>query len=76
MDVAERNRALSAFSNRLLNVDEDSSIQAMIDEYDFEYLFYQELSDDTDWLPDFTRTQPFSNKLATPVWHWNTGFCS
>ena len=41
---------------------------------DFEYLFYQELSNDTSWLPDFDRTQPFSNSLATPVWHWKKGF--
>lgn len=75
-EINLRNKALGAFENRLLNGSEDTSIKAMIDQYDFDYLFYQELSDDTDWLPDFTRTQPFSNKLATPVWHWNTGFCS
>lgn len=75
-EMSLRNKALSAFPNRLLDGSEDTSIHAMIDEYDFDYLFYQELSDDTDWLPDFTRTQPFSNKLATPVWHWNEGFCS
>ena len=33
------------------------------------HLFYQELSDDTSWLPDFTQNQPFSNKLAKTVWH-------
>ena len=49
-------------------------ILKMIDEYKFEYLFYQDLSDDTSWLPDFNRTQPFSNALATPVWHWKNGF--
>lgn len=75
-EMSLRSKALSAFPNRLLDGSEDTSIHAMIDEYDFDYLFYQELSDDTDWLPDFTRTQPFSNKLATPVWHWKKGFCS
>ena len=30
--------------------------------------------DDTSWLPDFNKIQPFSNALAKPVWHWVTGF--
>lgn len=73
-ELAAREKALSAFPNRLIDRREDSQLRRYIDEYDFEYLFYQELSDDTDWLPDFTRCQPFSNKLATPVWHWNNSF--
>ena len=60
---------ITQIEDRLVTPEEDSDIQDLIEAYDFEYLFYQELSDDTSWLPDFTRTQPFSNKLATPVWH-------
>lgn len=70
---AARNKALSAFQNRLVNKEEDSDLRDLIDAYDFEYLFYQDLSDDTSWLPDFNRTQPFSNSLATPFWHWSCG---
>lgn len=66
--------SISAFQNRLVNEDEDKILRDRISEYDFEYLFYQELSNDTSWLPDFDRTQPFSNSLATPVWHWKKGF--
>ncbi len=55
--------------DRLVTKEEDADIQDLIEAYDFEYLFYQELSDDTSWLPDFTRPQPFSNKLAKPLWH-------
>ena len=68
--LSARDSALDAFSNRLLSKDEFAQIRAIIDEYDFQYLFYQELEEDTEWLPDFNRTQPFSNKLAKPVWHW------
>ena len=57
------------FEDRLVNSTEDSDIQDLIEAYDFDYLFYQELSDDTSWLPDFTQNQPFSNKLAKTVWH-------
>ena len=71
---AKRRDALSAIENRLVSKAEDRDLRDLIDAYDFEYLFYQELSDDTSWLPDFNRTQPFSNALAKPVWHWKTGF--
>ncbi|MCR5436931.1 MAG: radical SAM protein [Treponema sp.] len=64
-----RRRALSSIENRLVNAQEFEDIQDLIEAYDFNYLYYQELSDDTSWLPDFTRPQPFSNKLATPIWH-------
>ena len=60
---------ITQIEDRLVSPEEDADIQDLIEAYDFEYLFYQELSDDTSWLPDFTRAQPFSNKLATPVWH-------
>ena len=59
---------ITQIEDRLVTPEEDADIQDLIEAYDFEYLFYQELSDDTSWLPDFTRAQPFSNKLATPVW--------
>ena len=66
----KRQKSLSAIENRLVTAQEDGDIQDLIDAYDFEYLFYQELSDDTSWLPDFRRPQPFSNKLARPIWHF------
>ena len=69
-----RKNSLSAFQNRLINSSEDKTLRQLIDDYDFEYLFYQDLSDDTSWLPDFNRIQPFSNTLAKPVWSWKKGF--
>ncbi|MBQ3825094.1 MAG: radical SAM protein, partial [Spirochaetaceae bacterium] len=72
-ELARRTKALSAIENRLVNKSEDADLQDLIAAYDFEYLFYQDLSDDTSWLPDFTRTQPFSNALAKPLWHWRDG---
>ena len=72
--LESRKKSLSAIENRLVTPQEDSDLQDLIEAFDFEMLFYQELTDDTSWLPDFTRTQPFSNKLAKPSWHWNKGF--
>lgn len=70
--LEERKKALSAIENRLVNKTEDSDLKDLIEAYDFETLFYQELSDDTSWLPDFTKHQPFSNKLSKTIWHWNS----
>ena len=71
--LARRKEALSSFQNRLVSEEEDSQLKALIDAYDFDYLFYQDLSDDTSWLPDFTKNQPFSNKLAKTIWCWQSG---
>lgn len=71
---SRRTQALSALENRLVTPAEDADLQDLIAAYDFDYLFYQELTDDTSWLPDFSRQQPFSNALSRTVWHWKTGF--
>jgi putative pyruvate formate lyase activating enzyme len=42
-------------------------------EFGVEEGFFQEpaaASRDSDWLPDFDRTNPFSSRLSRPVWHW------
>jgi putative pyruvate formate lyase activating enzyme len=37
-------------------------------EYEIEDGFCQELVTGSDWLPDFTRSNPFSSELSVPVW--------
>lgn len=68
-ELEARKQSLSTIENRLVTSQEDQDLQDLIEAYDFDYLFYQELTDDTSWLPDFTRKQPFSNKLAKPIWN-------
>ncbi|MGI5174425.1 radical SAM protein [Treponema sp. OMZ 840] len=70
----DKNRTQPVFPDRFINEKEFDQIQSLIFEYDFEHLFYQELENDDSWLPDFNRTQPFSNALAKPLWHWKNGF--
>jgi putative pyruvate formate lyase activating enzyme len=65
---------LSAFPDRPLEIGEYDRLKALIEELDIEAGFYQELSTDSDWLPDFTKIQPFSSNLARPIWHYSTGF--
>lgn len=75
-ELEKREKSLSSIENRLVSTQEDSDLKDLIEAYDFDYLFYQDLSSDTDWLPDFERKQPFSNALATPIWHWKYGWCA
>lgn len=72
--LAKRNAALGIIENRLVSEQEDGDLRDLIEAYDFDFLFYQDLCQDTEWLPDFNRIQPFSNALAKPMWHWNDGF--
>ena len=67
--LQKRLSALEDVQNRLVSKEEDADLRDLIEAYDFETLFYQELSDDTSWLPDFTKPQPFGNKLAKVLWH-------
>jgi putative pyruvate formate lyase activating enzyme len=39
-------------------------------EYEIEDGFCQELVTGSDWLPDFTRSNPFLSELSVPVWNW------
>jgi putative pyruvate formate lyase activating enzyme len=67
-------KGIDAFPNRALERGEYDRLTAMLEELGIEDGFYQELVEDTEWLPDFDRTQPFSSSLAKPAWHWKTGF--
>lgn len=71
---AQRQQQLAALGNRLVSRNEFQDLQDLLEAFDFKYLFYQELVEDTEWLPDFNRIQPFSYELAKPVWHWREGF--
>ena len=70
-EMQQRQKALSAFQNRYIEKDEFDKLQQLIESYEIENGFYQELVQDTEWLPDFNRVQPFSSELARPIWHWS-----
>ncbi|MDR2484966.1 MAG: radical SAM protein [Treponema sp.] len=58
--------------DRHLNEKEYKRILQWLEEFGIEDGFYQELTPDTGWLPDFNRQNPFSSELSTPIWHWKT----
>lgn len=68
--LERRKKSLSAIENRPVSRTEDGDLRDLIDAFEFETLFYQDLSDDDSWLPDFRSPHPFPNRLAVPVWHW------
>lgn len=73
-EMKKREKSLSAFQNRYMDKYEFEELKKLIDEYDIENGFYQELVQDTEWLPDFSKIQPFQSSLAKPIWHWKSGF--
>lgn len=66
----------AAFPQRYTTKDEYNRLLETLDSLEIENGFLQELNPDSEWLPDFSRVQPFSSSLAKPVWHWRCGFVS
>jgi len=69
-----KNRFADELPNRYVDEHEYDIIQTWLEEFGIEDGFYQELVPDDSWLPDFTRTNPFSSELSVPIWHWKHGF--
>ena len=59
--------------DRFLSKEEYDTVMEYLEEFEIEDGFCQELVTGSDWLPDFTRPNPFSSELSVPVWHF-TGF--
>jgi putative pyruvate formate lyase activating enzyme len=59
-----------AAPQRYLIREEYERVMEWLTEYGIEEGFYQEPAPGRDWLPDFSRTNPFSSRLSRPVWHW------
>jgi putative pyruvate formate lyase activating enzyme len=59
---------------RFVNTREYETVLNWLAEFGIDDGFYQELVQDSAWLPDFNRANPFSSELSVPVWHWRYGF--
>ncbi|MDR2537720.1 MAG: radical SAM protein [Treponema sp.] len=55
---------------RFMSERDYETVLGWLEEFGIEDGFYQELTPDSDWLPDFTRQNPFSSTLSTAVWHF------
>jgi putative pyruvate formate lyase activating enzyme len=55
---------------RYLIREEYDQVMDWLTDYEIEDGFYQAPVTGRDWLPDFSRANPFSSRLSRPVWHW------
>ena len=51
-----------------------SKMVLTLEELGIEEGFVQEPSQSDDWLPDFTRSNPFPKGQAVPIWHYESGY--
>jgi putative pyruvate formate lyase activating enzyme len=56
--------------SRYVSEEEYEIVLSMLNEFEIDDGFCQELVTGSDWLPDFTRSNPFSSELSVPVWHY------
>ena len=69
-----RTESETAIPDRFVSNDEYEEVLSMLDEFNIDDGFCQELVPFSDWLPDFEKPNPFSSELSVPVWHWQQGF--
>ena len=59
---------------RMVSRREYEEVLAWLEELGIEDGFLQEPADSDDWLPDFTRLNPFPPGQAVPIWHYQSGY--
>ena len=69
---------MDGFYGRILRIDlsrrEYEEVLSWLEELAIEDGFIQDPAKDDDWLPDFTRPNPFPQGQAVPIWHYQTGY--
>jgi putative pyruvate formate lyase activating enzyme len=58
--------------DRYISEDEYKAVLFMLDEFEIDDGFCQELITGSEWLPDFTLPNPFSSELSVPVSRYRT----
>ena len=62
---------------RAVSAAESERVYEMLDFYEIENGFIQELEKDNEWVPDFSRKMPFPGGAEkNALWHWKKGFVS
>ncbi len=73
------NKAGEAFAatGYIMPEDEYDQLLEWLDEFGIEEGFLQEPeAASTEWIPDFSRVNPFPEQYSKPVWHWKSGLLS
>ena len=63
-----------AVPERQLNGSEYETLLEWLEELGIDDGFLQDLVPGSDWLPDFSRPNPFGSELSRILWRWDTGF--
>ncbi|MDR0718286.1 MAG: radical SAM protein [Treponema sp.] len=58
--------------DRHVSEKEYDTILGWLEELGIDDGFCQEPVSGSEWLPDFSRTNPFPSELSKPVWHWKS----
>ncbi|HHU36033.1 MAG TPA: radical SAM protein [Treponema sp.] len=74
VEKGQTHSTLDQPKNRFVSQKEHTTLTRLLEFYDIDDGFLQELLESSDWLPDFTHTQPFPSSLAQPIWYWKSGF--
>jgi len=61
-------------ARRTISVSEYEEVLSWLEELEIEEGFVQDPADSDEWLPDFTRLNPFPQDQAEPLWHYKCGY--
>jgi putative pyruvate formate lyase activating enzyme len=70
----EQGRTPQQGSHRRVSRREYEEILTWLEELGIEDGFVQDPANSDDWLPDFTRRNPFPKGQAVPIWHYQSGY--
>ena len=70
LKAASRKNLSKKAPQRYLNEAEYETVLGWLEEFGIEEGFCQELTAGTQWLPDFSKANPFPPEIAIPLWHW------
>ncbi|MCL2382213.1 MAG: radical SAM protein [Treponema sp.] len=60
----------TAIPSRCISKHEYEAVLSMLDEFGLDDGYCQEFTPDINWLPDFSRQNPFPPAISAPLWHW------
>jgi len=58
---------------RTVSLREHDQVLSWLEELGIDNGYVQDPAENDDWLPDFTRVNPFPKGQAVPIWHYQTG---
>ena len=60
--------------SRTVSLREHEEVLSWLDQLGIDDGYIQEPARSDDWLPDFTRLNPFPVGQAEPIWHFESGY--